>query len=115
VDRRPFPNLNNQAEKTAYFPERRIDVSQVQLFDSLTARWQKVKPAGLYPLIPFADLFGKRQAAAYAGPRSPYLRINRHPESGSNDGIALWLNGDKIHENMIPRTLTIDEDVVRPN
>ncbi|NLP10338.1 cellulase family glycosylhydrolase, partial [bacterium] len=33
----PFPNVNNQAEKIAYFPERRIDFSQVQLFDSLTA------------------------------------------------------------------------------
>ncbi len=109
----PFPNLNNQAEKTAYFPERRIDVSQVQLFDSLTARWQKVKPAGLYPLIPFADLFGKRQAAAYAWaeitvPQDQPVIL----KAGSNDGIALWLNGDKIHENMIPRTLTIDEDVV---
>ncbi len=110
----PFPNLNNQAEKNTGFPEQRIDFSQVQLFDSLTASWQKVKPAGLYPVIPFADLFGKRQAAAYAwaeitAPQDQPVIL----KAGSNDGIALWLNGDQIHENMIPRTLTIDEDEVR--
>ncbi len=109
-----FPNVNNQAEKTVYFPERRIDFSQIQLFDSLSANWQKVKPAGLYPLIPFADLFGKKQAAAYAWAE---ITVSQDQpvilKAGSNDGIALWLNGDQIYENMIPRTLTIDEDVVR--
>lgn len=110
----PFPNVNNQAEKTVYFPEQRIDFSQVQLFDSLSASWQKVKPAGLYPLIPFAELFGKKQAAAYAWaeitmPKDQPVIL----KAGSNDGIALWLNGDQIHENMIPRALTVDEDVVR--
>jgi len=110
----PFPNVNNQAEETVYFPERRIDFSQTQLFDSLSASWQKVKPEGLYPLIPFADLFGKKQAAAYAW--AEITVAQDQPvilKAGSNDGIALWLNGDMIHENWIPRTLTIDEDVVR--
>ncbi|MBN1350670.1 ThuA domain-containing protein [candidate division KSB1 bacterium] len=35
-----------------------------------------------------------------------YLKI------GSNDGVMCWLNGKRVHSNIVKRNLTVDEDVV---
>ena len=32
---------------------------------------------------------------------------------GSNDGVACWLNGERIHFNLTSRGLTVDQDVVK--
>jgi len=109
----PFPNKGDIAERTAYFPEKRIDFSQVETFDTLTARWREIELDGIYPIIPFAELFGREQRAAYA-----YTEANIPNDMavkfkiGSNDGIVCWLNNQKIHENLIGRKLTVDEDIV---
>jgi len=109
----PFPNENNQAEKIAYFPEDRIDFSQVQKFDSLTATWQPLELDEVFAIIPLAKLFGKKQQAAYA-----YAELNLPSaipakfKIGSNDGVVCWLNGKKVHENLVGRALTVDEDEV---
>ena len=110
----PFPNKNNRAERTSFFPEKRIDFRQTSRFDTLTARWQKINLSGVYGIIPLADIFGKKQQAAYA-----YCEINMPGDQiglfkiGSNDGVVCWLNGKKIHENLIARPLTVDEDIVQ--
>jgi len=31
---------------------------------------------------------------------------------GSDDGVALWLNGERVHLHDVARGLTVDEDVV---
>ena len=58
-------------------------------------------------------MFGKKQQAAYA------FAAIRMPERkdiilkiGSNDGVICWVNGRKVHENIIARSLVVDEDVV---
>ncbi|MBC8181407.1 hypothetical protein H8E88_09805 [candidate division KSB1 bacterium] len=58
-------------------------------------------------------MFGKKQQVAYA-----YAELTFPKEKtakfkiGSNDGVICWLNGKKVHENLIGRKLTIDEDEV---
>ena len=106
----PFPN---DGESGAYFPESGIDFTQTANFDTVTAKWRQIQLDGIYAIIPFADLFGRKQLTAYA-----YTEINM-PEKktalfkiGSNDGVVCWLNGKKIHENPISRGLTIDEDSI---
>ncbi len=32
---------------------------------------------------------------------------------GSDDGVACWLNGERIHFNLASRGLTVDQDVVK--
>jgi hypothetical protein len=110
----PFPNEDDKAERTSFFPENRIDFRQTARYDTLTARWQNVNLEGIYDIIPLADMFGKKQQAAYA-----YTELNMPVERngqfkiGSNDGVVCWLNGKKVHENLIARGLTVDEDVVQ--
>ena len=35
-----------------------------------------------------------------------YLKV------GSDDGVAIWVNGQKVHEKIVPRGLKVDEDRV---
>jgi hypothetical protein len=110
----PFPNNDDRAERTSFFPEKRIDFNQSFTYDTLTARWQKINLEGIYAIIPLANIFGKKQQAAYA-----YTELNMPVgravqfKIGSNDGVVCWLNGKKIHENLTARGLTVDEDVVQ--
>lgn len=109
----PFPNENDIAEKRSYFPEMKIDFAQTKIFGDLTAKWQQVELEGIYAIISFADMFGRRQQAAYA-----YTEVNIHEEMavqfkiGSNDGVVCWVNGWKVHENLVGRGLRVDQDVV---
>ena len=109
----PFPNKNNEAEQTSYFPERVIDLTQSEVFDTLMAQWQQINLETIYPIIPFADIFGKKQQAAYA-----YTEIAMPTDRaaifkiGSNDGVICWLNDKKVHEKLYARGLTVDEDIV---
>lgn len=109
----PFPNEKNMGSHAKYFPEKNIEFKQVEKFDSLTARWQKVELDGIYAIISLAELFGKKQQVVYA-----FAELNAPQEMsakfkiGSNDGVICWLNGKKVHENLIGRKLTVDEDKV---
>jgi len=109
----PFPNEKDIAEKKAYFPEEKIVFKQTEMFGQFEAKWQVVEIGNIWGIISFAELYGRQQQAAYA-----YARI-QVPQAmevrfkiGSNDGVICWLNGKKVHENLIPRTLQIDEDVL---
>ncbi|NOY60875.1 MAG: glycoside hydrolase family 5 protein [Calditrichaeota bacterium] len=109
----PFPNKNDRAEKTSFFPEKKIDFSQRKTFAGLVAKWQKYETDNIWGIIPLAEMFGRKQEAAYA-----YAEIiipHAFPalfKIGSNDGVVCWLNGAKVHENFASRPLTIDEDIV---
>ena len=109
----PFPNLNRQGEKVAFFPEEKIDFNQTQRTDSLSAKWQSLPAEDIFGTIPFAAVFGRQQQVAYA-----YAELNLPTAGpmifkiGSNDGVVCWVNGAKVHENYASRSLTVDEDIV---
>lgn len=109
----PFPNASERAKETAYFPELGIDFAQTERLDTGTAVWQELELDGIYPIVPFADLYGKKELAAYAYAelQSPKPQAARF-KIGSNDGVVCWLNGKKVHENRTSRGLTVDEDTV---
>jgi hypothetical protein len=112
----PFPNDNDLAENHSYFPENIIDFSQQESFDTLNAHWQKLESNDLYPIIPFASLFGKNQEAAYAYAKLNFPEKNKGKlKIGSNDGVVCWLNGKKVHEKLIARGLVVDEDEIFVN
>ena len=109
----PFPNAGQRAKGVAYFPEVGIDFTQTEHFDTGPAAWREVDLDGIYAIVPFADLFGREELAAYAyaeleltESRAAQFKI------GSNDGVVCWLNGRKVHENRTSRGLTVDEDTV---
>jgi HEAT repeat protein len=109
----PFSNKGSMAEKTAYFPEKQIDFNQTEVIGDLTASWKKIEIEEAFGILQFGDMYGRHNLAGYA-----YSEIVA-PENmtavfkiGSNDGVACWLNGEKIHQNFVGRGLSIDSDVV---
>ena len=109
----PFPNAGDVAEKTAWFPENKIDFNQKQTFSGNIAKWQTFILANMNGIVDLAGLFGQNYEAVYA-----YSEVDCPEDKpvlfkiGSNDGVVCWLNGQKIHENFTGRILTVDEDVV---
>lgn len=109
----PFSNKKRIAETTAYFPEKQIDFSQTETIGKLTASWKKVVIEEAYGILQLAEMYGRKKRAAYAytelvvpEDQSAIFKI------GSNDGIACWVNDEKVHQNFVGRGLTIDSDVV---
>ncbi len=111
----PFPKKDQDPDMDSYFPEKRIEFSQSQIFSGEKVSWQLVQSRNPHGIISFHDLFGKRQGIAYAytelslpGDGEYVFRI------GSNDGVACWVNEKLIHSNLdIGRALKLDEDVIR--
>ena len=109
----PFPNPNGGGRTTAYFPEKGVYLSQIQSVNQDTICWQKANTGTIQGIVPFAKLFGRKRGAAYAYAELS-LSFSRRVQFkiGSNDGIVCWVNGKKVHQNVIGRRLTIDEDKV---
>ncbi len=109
----PFPNKNNYDQPTIFPTEMLVDFSQPVSLDSISIEWQNIELDGIFPILPFADLYGRKQLSAYA-----YAEINILEDmhgilkTGSNDGVVCWLNEEKVHENFIGRSLVIDEDII---
>ena len=79
--------------------------------DRKTLKWKRYESRS--EIISFTDAIGDyRHATAYAfcilesdaaGDAQFYL--------GSDDGVAVWINGEKVHQNSAFRTIILDEDV----
>jgi hypothetical protein len=104
-----------QAFKTDYLnPAAMIQVEegQTQIIHDKTYQWQVVHPedqtVNLDQLFDSADY-----VSAYA-----FTTIDTPEEQkallgvGSDDGVRIWLNGELVHDNWVPRGLLLDDDVV---
>ena len=108
----PFPNIETPGIKKVWFPENGYNAAQSQQFGDYTAKWVTVSVDNLWGIVPLAKMFGKNKLAMYA-----YKEIEMDSDraaifkAGTNDGVVCWVNGTKVHENIIDRSLTVDEDV----
>ena len=109
----PFPNENNEAKETAYFPESGIDFSETGISGDMRASWQKIELDNIYSILSFAQLYAGNAWAAYA-----YTEVTLEKEMdalfkiGSNDGVICWLNGQKVHQHLSGRACIPDQDQV---
>ncbi len=101
----PFPKAPNRR----FFPELRFDTTDVRG----EASWRKVRVNNLWGVLDFGEIYGKKPGVAYARAqldlpeeKACVLKI------GSNDGVVLFLNGERIHKKLVPRALTVDQDLV---
>lgn len=72
------------------------------------------RPIDLKPAEPKAGIVGKANAAVYlrATIESPVAR-DAELRLGSDDGVAVWLNGKPVHKNKVQRALAPGADTVR--
>lgn len=76
--------------------------------------WRLVDGAGPFAMVDLVSVVGpdtQTFAYAYAEVVAPERQIVQI-RMGTDDGVTLWLNGAKIHDNMIDRGVVIDQDIV---
>ena len=115
-------NISEEQQRTAFGTDY-IDpaaVEDVAAGQSLTInnevyQWQKIQEKD--QIIDLNRLFDEKDyVAAYA-----YMEIEVAENKtallgvGSDDGVRVWLNGKPVHDNWVPRAVSIDDDLVPVN
>lgn len=110
----PFDNTDDKGRTFAYPPETEINLSASYQGKTGTVQWQKADDVQLDGQLDFTKIFTPTEwVVAYAlidvispDDRKAQLRI------GSGDGVKVWLSGEVIWTNQVPRGLRLDQDVV---
>lgn len=76
--------------------------------------WTNVPEDGIYDpgVVNFSKIYGGDNRCAYA--RTVILSDSAQDvqlQIGSDDGVKVWLNGDIVHANDLPRGMTLNEDI----
>ena len=110
----PFDNTDNKGLTVAYPPENEINLSATYQGKTGEVKWQKVQDGFINGQLDFTRIFTPNEwVVAYAlidlispDDRKVQLRI------GSDDGVKVWLNGQVVWTNQVPRSLNLDQDIV---
>jgi HEAT repeat protein len=110
----PFPNPDNLAFEKAYFPEMKVDLLKGGKVEDREYDWNRHFSLEDQAVVDLREAVSERgNAAVYA-----YNEISVDQEKdavmniGSDDGIVVWVNGEKVHATPGPRGLTVDQDKV---
>ena len=113
----PFPNANQSAYEQAFLPETEIDLDREYEHGGQRLKWIAHESKSAHGVVELLDLFpGGQNVACYA-----YAEVESDAERealvkfGTDDGFALWLNGERIAGNPAGRPLTVDQDTVKAN
>jgi outer membrane protein assembly factor BamB len=110
----PFDNTDDKGRTTAYPPEAEINIAATYQGKAGAVQWQKADDGQMNGRLDFTKIFTPTEwVVVYAlievispDDREAQLRI------GSDDGVKVWLNGQVVWTNQVPRGLRLDEDVV---
>lgn len=109
----PFTEGDEGAGTAHPFAEQPVNLTKTYDIGGREAKWisHRTPNDGHLDLLPLLDPNTNCSAYAFAEvvveqEQDVYLKI------GSDDGVAIWLNGEKLHENIVPRGLNVDEDRV---
>ncbi len=111
----PLPNGDGKGLERKDFPEETVELDKEHRVGERRFRWQQISEVSLdgrVNLVPFFRRGENVVTYAYAeldcaAARDALLKM------GSDDGIACWLNSERLHLNNARRGLKIDEDVVK--
>ena len=82
--------------------------------DDTEAEWFTHTSPG--DVVDFVPLFKERQASDVVAYACTYIKRAQVGRAflavGSDDGIKIWLNGELVHENLVQRGVSKDQDVV---
>lgn len=111
----PIADSDGKGLEKEFFPETEIVLEGVQRHYGRRFRWQELTEVSLDGRINLLTSFRKTQNVityAYTTVRSPAEKDVLF-KMGSDDGIACWLNGRRIHLNPVARGLQVDQDTVK--
>jgi HEAT repeat protein len=108
----PFPSPNKSAYDRALFPEQEINLGKEYDFEGRKLKWRFVHttdPSGIVDYLPLFTPNETTACYAYAEVTAPEAKEIRL-RSGSDDGIVIWLNGERIFGTNADRSLEVDKD-----
>jgi HEAT repeat protein len=113
----PLQDPDGKGLERKYFPEEVIDLEKEHRIEARRYRWQKLTDkeltlTGRVDLVPIFRRSEKCVAYAYtelefSSPREVLFKM------GSDDGIACWLNGERLHLKPGPRSFKVDDDSIK--
>ncbi|MDQ7054399.1 MAG: CehA/McbA family metallohydrolase [candidate division KSB1 bacterium] len=107
----PFAFAGDHGLDAVFAPEQRVDLSATIRLNENEWRWQKHNVHG-NEAIDFMRVFGRQEhVVAYAhaefvAHRSGEIILR----AGSDDGIAIWINGREVHRHHVHRGLSPGDD-----
>lgn len=117
----PIQDPEHKGFEQKFYPEEQVEKNTPIDFEGLfligprRIRWRKIEALSADGRVDLVALFRRSEnVLVYA-----YAEINRAREEeaifkmGSDDGIACWLNGQRVHAKDLARQYTPDEDTVR--
>jgi hypothetical protein len=112
----PFPNEGGKGFQTAYPPEEEVRLDGTQKDErGRDRKWEKYRTTREDGVVDLAQIFRRTQnVCAYAYTEIEAARAQDVLlKFGSDDGVACWLNGEKVHANNATRPLAIDQDTAK--
>lgn len=110
----PIRDDDGKGMETKIFPEERIRFEVVETIGPRKYRWQRLDVLCLEGRVDLVPLFRRAErviAYAYTEFDVPEDRELLF-KMGSDDGIACWLNGERIHYLPASRSYQLDQDTV---
>ncbi len=111
----PFPSDENfSGYDRVFFPQEKVELGAEQEFEGKKMAWRHHHTADKQGIVDYVPLFDPHEnAVCYA-----YAEVKVAQEAdarlhvGSDDGIVVWLNGERVHGINVPRGLKVGEDKV---
>ncbi|MBI1853156.1 MAG: HEAT repeat domain-containing protein [Planctomycetes bacterium] len=111
----PFAAPNAASWEKPEFPEKGVDLAKSTKIGDRDCRWRSVAGAGDAAEVDLAAVLDPHEnVAAYA-----YCELVSKRErevtfhGGSDDGMIVWVNGERVHAFLGPRGLKPDEDTFK--
>lgn len=112
----PFPNPQQSAYEQVFAPEREVVLEGEVDIAGQKLRWKPWhETKSTEGIVELSQIFGEIQdVACYA-----FAEVTSDRERevlmkiGTDDGVAVWLNGQRLAGNPTQRPLTVDQDVVK--
>jgi len=110
----PFDNEGGKGFRTAYPPEKRIDIEAAHRGEDGVVRWQLKKPDSPWGDVNLKRVISRKPwVVAYAvcwatSPRPQTVQMRL----GSDDDVVVWVGGREVWRKEILRGLKLDDDIV---
>lgn len=107
----PFPNPETKGHAAVYPPETELKDDAAYEYQGQTLRWMPRRADDQWGIVQLMDLQPNDHAVAFGWTTfESETERNGMLYCGSDDSIKVWVNGELVHDNLIDRGLTVDQD-----
>ncbi len=111
----PMPNPNRSAFVREFFPEREINLAKTYEVEGRTISWKPHKTVDVRGIVDLRELFVPNSSVVAYGYAEIFVDKAQDVvlKIGSDDGIVVWVNGEKVHAKNVDRGIRVDQDIAK--